>query len=128
MATSKKVTGELRKQIEEEDAGNKEYLRQKQRNLANFKKHIEEVEDCKEPLEEVVKNLEVLESYVKNYFFGIEVAEVVKDAKTGKLNKTGLMVPPKMGYAKNIKASLFGVFTKEYQVRNMGCFQIKVVN
>ena len=49
MATSKKVTGELRKQIEEEEAWNNEYLQQKQRNLANFKKHVEEVEDCKEP-------------------------------------------------------------------------------
>ena len=61
MATSKKVTGELRKQIEEEEAWNNEYLQQKQRNLANFKKHDEEVEDCKDPLEEVVKNLEVHE-------------------------------------------------------------------
>ena len=49
MATSKKVTGELRNQIEEEEAGNNEYLQQKQRNLATFKKHVEEVEDFKEP-------------------------------------------------------------------------------
>ena len=58
------MTGELRKQIEEEEAGNKEYLRQKQRNLANFKKYVEEVEDSMDPLEEVVKNVEVFKSYV----------------------------------------------------------------
>ena len=65
MATSKNVTGELRKQIEEEEAGNKEYLRQKKRNLANFK-YIEVVEDCKDPLEEVVKNLEVFKSAISD--------------------------------------------------------------
>ena len=27
-----------------------------------------------------------------------------------------LRVPPKMGYAKNIKAVLFGVFTKEFKI------------
>ena len=42
---------------------------------------------------------------------------MIKDTKTaGKLNKTGAMVPPKLGYAKNIKASLLLVFAKYYQV------------
>ena len=73
MTTSIKVSGELRKTIEEEATGNKEYLRQKQRILATFQKHIEDVKKCEEPLDEVLKNKELFETFVKNYFFGIEV-------------------------------------------------------
>ena len=58
------------------------------------------------------------ETYIKNYFMGVRVPENAKDIKTGKLAKTGEMVLPTMGYARNIKASLFRLFTKEYKVRN----------
>jgi len=67
-------------------------------------------------LEDVMANTEAFENYVKNYFFGIKIEETVKNPKTGKLEKTGRRVLPKMGYSKNIKASLFGVFTKEYKL------------
>ena len=45
MATSKKVTGELRKQIEEEEVWNNEYLQQKQRNLAKGARRVPSIED-----------------------------------------------------------------------------------
>ena len=50
-------------------AGSKEYLVQKKRNLANFKKFLDNVEGVKDPLENVVNQPEKLENYVKNYFF-----------------------------------------------------------
>ena len=46
----------------------------------------------------------------------IRVDGVIQDKKRGKLTKTGLKVPSKMGYAKNIKAVLFGVFTREFKI------------
>ena len=63
-----------------------------------------------------MKTPAIFEKYVKNYFFGIRVEEVVQDKKTGKKIKTGLKVLPKMGYSKNIKVVLFGVFMREYKV------------
>ena len=66
----------------------------------------------------VQSSADTFEIYIKNYFMGIRVPETAKDIKTGKLAKTGEMVLPTMGYARNIKASLFRLFTKEYKVRN----------
>ena len=34
----------------------------------------------------------------------------------GKFKKTGSSVPPKLGYAKNVKTLLFGVLSKEFKV------------
>ena len=52
---------------------------------------------------------------------------MIKDTKTaGKLNKTGAMVPPKLGYAKNIKASLLLVFAKYYQVGKIVAIKIQI--
>ena len=67
-------------------------------------------------MDELAKDPEKFENLVKNYFFGIQVPEVEKDKKTGKAKKTGKMVLPTMGYAKNIKASLFMVFKTDFKV------------
>ena len=116
MASSRKLPEEVQQKIDEGAAGNKEYARQKQRNLHHFKTYLEEVEKVTESIDELVKKPEEFESYVKNYFYGIEVAEVEKDKMSGKLTKTGRMVLPSMGYSKNIKASLFMVFKTDFKV------------
>ena len=120
MATSEKVPAEVMEKIAEGPAGSKEYLAQKKRCLANFSKHLVEIENDNRSIEDLVKVPGVLETYTKNYFFGIRVQEVLKDKMTGKLTKTGRSVLPKMGYSRNIKAVLFGVFTREFKV----CFFI----
>ena len=116
MASSRKLPTEVQQMIDEGSAGNKEYARQKKRNLQHFQTYLSEIEKVAEPLEEIVKNGERFENLVKNYFFGIEVPEIEKNKKTGKLTKTGKMALPTMGYAKNIKASLFMVFKTEFKV------------
>ena len=124
MASSERLPDELMEELEAGSAGSKEYMAQKKRNLTNFKKFLTEVENVTDTLEEVMANTETFENYVKNYFFGIKIEETVKNPKTGKLEKTGRRVLPKMGYSKNIKASLFGVFTKEYKVGRIGTLRI----
>ena len=117
MASSLKLPDEIAKDLEEGVvSGNKEYLAQKKRNMDHFKKFLIDVEHIDKPLEEMINDPVAFETYVQNYFFGIRVEETIKDKKTGKLSKTGQMVLPKMGYAKNIKASLFSVFVKDYKV------------
>ena len=116
MASSGRVPDNVLKEIEDGSAGSNEYEAQKRRNLLHFKKFLVDVEKVDDEVEELMKNPESFEGYVKNYFMGIRVAETVKDKKTGKLTKTGEMVLPTMGYARNIKASLFVLFTKEYKV------------
>ena len=116
MAYSRELPEELQQIIDEGAAGNKEYARQKQRNLHHFKTYLEEVEKVTESIEELVKKPEKFEGFVKKYFYGIEVAEVEKDKKSGKLTKTGRMTLPSMGYSKNIKASLFMVFKTDFKV------------
>ena len=116
MASSRKLPAEVQKKIDDGPAGNKEYARQKKRNLLHFQTYLSEIELVTEPIPEIVKEPERFENLVKNYFFGIEVAEVEKSKKTGKITKTGKMVLPTMGYAKNIKASLFMVFKTELKV------------
>ena len=93
-----------------------EYSRQKKRNLLHFLTYLREVEKVSEPVEEIVKDPKRFENLVKNYFFGIQVPELEKNMKTGKTKKTGRLVLPTMGYAKNIKASLFMVFKTDYKV------------
>ena len=117
MASSLKLPDEIAKDLEEGVvSGNKENLAQKKRNMDHFKKFLIDVEHIDKPLEEMINDPVAFETYVQNYFFGIRVEETIKDKKTGKLSKTGQMVLPKMGYAKNIKASLFSVFVKDYKV------------
>ena len=116
MANTEKVPDEVMKEIAEGPAGNKEYLAHKKRCLGNFKKHLEEVEKTGEDIENLVENKPQFEIYVKNYFFGIRVKETIQDKLTGKLDRSGRLVPPTMGYAKNIKAVLFGVLTREFKV------------
>ena len=67
-------------------------------------------------MDEIVKDPDKFKNLVKNYFFGIKVPELEKNKKTGKTTKTGKLVLPTMGYAKNIKASLFMVFKTEFKV------------
>ena len=124
MASSERLPDELMEELEAGSAGSKEYIAQKKRNVTKFKKFLAEVENVTDTLEEVMANTETFENYVKNYFFGIKIEETVKNPKTGKLEKTGRRVLPKMGYSKNIKASLFGVFTKEYKVGRLGTLRI----
>ena len=116
MASSGRVPDNVLKEIEDGSAGSNEYEAQKRRNLLHFKKFLVDVEKVDDEVEELMKNPESFEDYVKKYFMGIRVPETVKDKKTGKLTKTGEMVLPTMGYARNIKASLFVLFTKEYKV------------
>ena len=116
MASSDRVPDNVLKEIEDGSAGSNEYEAQKRRNLLHFKKFLVDVEKVDDEVEELMKNPESFEDYVKKYFMGIRVPETVKDKKTGKLTKTGEMVLPTMGYARNIKASLFVLFTKEYKV------------
>ena len=116
MASSRKLPAEVQQKIDEGHAGNNEYARQKKRNLQHFQTYLSEIEKVVEPLDELIKDGERFENLVKNYFFGIEVPEIEKNKKTGKLTKTGKMTLPTMGYAKNIKASLFMVFKTEFKV------------
>ena len=76
MASSRKLPAEVQKKIDNGPAGNKEYARQKQRNLLHFQTYLSEIELVTEPIPEIVKEPERFENLVKNYFFGIEVAEV----------------------------------------------------
>ena len=115
MANSEKVSEELMAEIADGPSGSKDYLAQKKRAMTNFLKHVRSVEKDENELSDIVKT-PMFEQYVKNYFFGIRVEEVIQDKKTGKKSKTGLKVLPKMGYSKNIKAVLFGVFMREFKV------------
>ena len=97
-------------------AGSSDYLRQKTRALDRFKSHLSRVE--KTDLDTVILNDEELEKCLKSYFFGIRVPEVIPDeAHPGKSKKTGGLVLPKLGYAKNVKSVLFNVLTKDYKVK-----------
>ena len=116
MSNTEKVSDEVMKDIADGPAGNKDYQAQKKRSLANFKKHLETVEKVNDEISQLITAPEQFESYVKNYFFGIRVKEVTKDKMTGKQKPTGNLVPPTMGYAKNLKAVLFGVFVREFKV------------
>ena len=96
-------------------AGSDAYLRQKERALKNFENHIKNIEHS--TFSEVLKCKKELERCLKSYFFGIRVMEVVPDPNNaGKVIKSGKKVPPKLGYAKNVKSVLFNVLLKEYQV------------
>ena len=116
MANSERVPDDVMKEIADGPAGSKDYLTQKKRVLANFMNFVVDIEKDGRDLVEIVKDKQLFETFVKNYFFGIRVPETKQDKKTGKVSKTGRNVPPKMGYAKNIKAVLFGVFVREFKV------------
>ena len=119
MASSGRVPSNVLKEIEEGSSGSNEYEAQKKRNLQHFRKFLVEVENVNEDVADLMKHPDTFESYIKNYFMGIRVPETVKDIKTGRLAKTGELMLPTMGYARNIKASLFTLFTKEYKVRHL---------
>ena len=69
MTTSGKLPDEVMRELDEGCPGSKEYLAQKKRNLANFKKFLENVEGVKDSFENVVDQPEKFENDVKNYFF-----------------------------------------------------------
>ena len=98
-------------------AGSLKYLCSKEVSLARFENHVKKIEKLNFTL--VIKDDKLLERCLKSYFFGIRVPETVPDkANPGKLRKTGAFVPPKIGYARNVKSMLFGVLAKEFKVQN----------
>ena len=96
-------------------AGSHNYLRQKEMAIQRFKNHVKKTSRLN--FNDVVKNDAELDRTLKSYFFGIQVQEMVSDIDNpGKFKKTGSSVPPKLGYAKNVKTLLFGVLSKEFKV------------
>ena len=117
MATAARIDKELLAQLSDGPSGSPAYLQHKKLCLARFENHLKKNENI--DLSLALQDDHRLETCLKSYFFGIRVPEVVDDPdKPGKVKKTGLMVPPKAGYAKNVKSVLFGVLAKEYKVRS----------
>jgi hypothetical protein len=102
--------------IEEGNAGNKEYRRQCQRILGHFIAYKTETEKDDRDLSEIVKNEQEFEALVKRFFISVRVDDVQVDEMTGKRSKTGRKVYPTIGYMKNMKCTLFGSFSKQFQI------------
>ena len=116
MANTAKIDDEELAKLSEGPAGSPIYLQQQRRALERFETHLRNNEDS--TLEKVLKDDQKLEKALKLYFFGIWVCEFVPDeAVPGKFKKTDKMVPPKIGYAKNVKSVLFGVLARRFKVQ-----------
>ena len=102
--------------IEAGNAGNKEYKRQCQRILGHFISYKNETEKDDRDLSEIVKNEQEFEALVKRFFVSVRVDEVQVDKMTGKKTRTGRKVYPTIGYMKNIKCTLLGCFSKQFQI------------
>ena len=107
--------GEVEK-IEAGNAGNKEYKRQCQRILGHFISYKNETEKDDRDLSDIVKNEQEFEALVKRFFISVRVDEVQVDKMTGKKSRTGRKVYPTIGYMKNIKCTLLGCFSKQFQI------------
>ena len=103
--------------IEAGTSGNKEYKRQVERILKHFSTYLTDTEKEERSIEDVyAESSEVCEGLVKRFFYSLRIDEVEVDKKTGKKSKTGRQIPPKLGYAKNIKCTLFKSLTSLYKV------------
>ena len=97
-------------------AGSQLYLRQKELAMRKFRNHVTQVELLN--FDKVLKNDKNPEDCLTSYFFGIRVNEnEADDENQGKRKQTGNKIPPKLGYAKNIKSTLFNVLLKDYKAR-----------
>ena len=95
-------------------AGSQLYLRQKELAMRKFRNHVTQVELLN--FDKVLKNDKTLEDCLTSYFFGIRVNEnEADDENRGKRKQTGNKIPPKLGYTKNIKSTLFNVLLKDYK-------------
>ena len=114
MANTANLDEDTLSKLSDGPAGSAKYLRLKELSLKRFKNHIQRTR--KTNLSEVLKDDATLEHCLKSYFFGIRVEEMVADPQNpGKQIKTGNSVPPRLGYAKNVRSVLFGVLTKEFK-------------
>ena len=104
------------KEFEANAAGNKEYIRQVERIWNHFQTFTREVEKIELDLELIAENTEDFENLVKKFFYSLTVDEVEIDAMSGRKLKTGKTIPPTIGYARNIKSTLFKSIASKLKV------------
>ena len=104
------------KDYESGTAGNKEYNRQVERILDHFVSYLRDKEKDDRPMDQIVEHPEEFELVVKKFFYSLTVEEVEVSRMTGKKTKTGKQIPPTIGYARNIKSTLFKSFTSKFKV------------